>query len=100
MQIAIWFEYNSEYIARCKRMGAKWSNTLKCWYIAYNIENYNEICTNFSEIEILKSEYDTTVTQIEPAEIRQETVHIADNTAKLRHDSDAGHKEETRNNFV
>jgi len=90
-QIGIYFGFDDALKQKARSIGARWSQTHKCWYVLYNKENFSRIKCIFEEVEILKSEND--LTQIEPAElgrsvnlqsqIQQETVHIAEKTSEI-----------------
>ena len=75
-RIGLFFGFDEKMKAKARHIGATWSQTHKCWYVLYNKENYQQILRTFGEVEILKDENDERHT--EPAEIQQETVHIAE----------------------
>ena len=92
-QIGIIFGYNQHLIAKVRKIGAFWSQTRKCWYMLYNKENYHHILRTFGEVEIIQNEDDER--QTEPAEIQQETVHIAEMISEIRPIIVSEHKELT-----
>lgn len=80
-QIGIYFGFDDDLKQKARSIGARWSQTHKCWYVLYNKENYFQIKRTFDDVEFLKSEND--LTQIEPALIKQETVHIAEEISEI-----------------
>ena len=92
-QIGLFFDFDENLKNKAKSIGAHWSQTFKCWYVLYNKENYNLILRNFDAIEIVRDENNERRT--EPAEIRHETVHIAETISEIRSDIQAEHKEPT-----
>lgn len=92
-QIGLFFDFDENLMHKAKSIGARWSQTYKCWYVLYNKENYNLILRNFGDVEIVKDENNERRT--EPAVIRQEIVHIAESISEIRFDIQAEHKEAT-----
>jgi site-specific recombinase XerD len=90
-QIGMFFGFDDELKNKARKIGARWSQTNKCWYVLYNKENYNLIKQTFGNIKIIKQE--NTQSHPEPAElersvklksqIQQETVHIADEISEI-----------------
>jgi len=80
-QIGLFFGFDEELKNKARSIGARWSQTNKCWYVLYNKENYNLIKRTFGEIEIVKEE--NVQPQPEPARTGQETVHIADEIGEI-----------------
>lgn len=75
-QIGIYFPVDEAIKQKCKELGAKWSQTYKCWYIEYNKENYNALKFVFAEFDVLNDENEI-VLKIEPDFKRnQEIAHI------------------------
>jgi site-specific recombinase XerD len=56
-RIGIYFPYDQEVCDTLKGIGAKYSMTKKCWYLDYNMENYNQIRANFTDIIIDAPQY-------------------------------------------
>ncbi len=52
-RIAIYFDSNEESTNKLKALGAIWSQSLKCWYVDYSIENWKKLNVNFDPIQIL-----------------------------------------------
>jgi hypothetical protein len=52
-QIGISFGFDETLKQKARQIGAKWSQTYKCWYVDYNKECYQKITTTFPDIEIL-----------------------------------------------
>jgi site-specific recombinase XerD len=75
-QIGICFGFDEALKVKAKSIGARWSQTHKCWYVLYNKENYKLIKLTFDDVEIVKVE--NIERQPEPAVVRQENVHIAE----------------------
>jgi site-specific recombinase XerD len=92
-QIGLFFDFDENLKNKAKSIGAHWSQTYKCWYVLYNKENYNLILRTFDDVEIVRDENNERRT--EPAEIRHETVHIAESISEIRSDIQAEHKEAT-----
>lgn len=92
-QIGLFFDFDENLMNKAKSIGARWSQTYKCWYVLYNKENFNLILRNFGDVEIVKDENNERRT--EPAVIRQEIVHIAESISEIRFDIQAEHKEAT-----
>jgi site-specific recombinase XerD len=92
-QIGIVFGFDDDLKSKVRKIGARWSQTHKCWYVLYNKENYNLIKRIFDDIEIVQNEDDER--QTEPAEIQQETVHIAEMISEIRPIIVSEHKELT-----
>jgi site-specific recombinase XerD len=53
-RIGIFFGYDDRLKQSAKRIGARWSQSQRCWYVDYNKENYQKIKQVFPEIEIVK----------------------------------------------
>lgn len=53
-RIGIYFKYDSETINQLKRIGAKYSQTQRCWYIDYTPTSYKLLKASFSDIRIDK----------------------------------------------
>lgn len=53
--IGIYFGYDDQLKQSAKHIGARWSQTQRCWYVDYNKENYNKIKLTFPEVEIVKN---------------------------------------------
>jgi site-specific recombinase XerD len=90
-QIGLFFGFDDELKKKARSIGARWSQTNKCWYVLYNKENYNLIKRTFGEIEIIKEE--NIQPQPEPAGIQQEIVHIADKVSEILPATREEHKE-------
>ena len=89
-QIGIFFGFDEGLKTKAKSIGARWSQTHKCWYVLYNKENYTLIKRTFDEIEIVKDE--NKERQTEPAPERHETVHIAETIGEIQPTIQAEHK--------
>ncbi|MHB9019795.1 MAG: tyrosine-type recombinase/integrase [Minisyncoccota bacterium] len=83
-RIGLFFDFDEELKNKVRNMGATWSQTHKCWYVLYNKENYNQILCIFGEVEVVKDE--NIERHTEPAQIRQETVHIAEPISEIHPD--------------
>jgi hypothetical protein len=81
-QIGLFFGFDENLKAKAKSIGARWSQTNRCWYMLYNKENYRQILLNFDEVEIVKDENNERRT--EPALIGHENVHIAEVISEFR----------------
>ena len=81
-QIGICFGFDEALKVKAKSIGARWSQTHKCWYVLYNKENYKLIKLTFDDVEIVKVE--NIERQPEPAVVRQENVHIAEVISEIR----------------
>ncbi|MBV5315921.1 MAG: tyrosine-type recombinase/integrase [Prolixibacteraceae bacterium] len=90
-QIGLYFGYDEELKIKAKNIGARWSQTCKCWYVLYNKENYKLILSTFDEVEIIRNENDER--QTEPALNEQENVHIAETISEIRPTIESEHKE-------
>jgi len=88
--IGIFFGFDEALKTKAKSIGARWSQTNKCWYVLYTKENYKLIKRIFDEIEIVKDENNER--QPEPASIGQETVHIAETIGEIQPPIQAEHK--------
>lgn len=53
-RIGIFFGFDDNLRQSVKGIGARWSQTKKCWYVDYNAENYRKIRDTFPELEIIK----------------------------------------------
>lgn len=91
-QIGIYFGFEDELKQKARSIGARWSQTKKCWYLLYNKANYNLILRTFGTVEIINDENNQPLP--EPACIRQEIVHIADETSALQPALPVEHKGE------
>ena len=89
-QIGIYFGFDEDLKMKAKSIGAKWSQTNKCWYVLYNKENYKLIRRTFDDIEIVIEENKELHT--EPALNGQEIVHIAEDISKFQPPMMAEHK--------
>ena len=89
-QIGIYFGFDEDLKMKAKSIGAKWSQTNKCWYVLYNNENYNLIRRTFDDIAIVIEENKELHT--EPALNGQEIVHIAEDISKFQPPMMAEHK--------
>ena len=81
-QIGLYFGFENDLKLKAKSIGAKWSQTHKCWYLLYNKNNYQQILLIFGEVEILKGENNPPPP--EPAGIQHEIVHIAEAISELQ----------------
>ncbi|NEW81035.1 MAG: tyrosine-type recombinase/integrase [Mariniphaga sp.] len=90
-QIGLFFGFDENLKAKAKSIGAKWSQTNKCWYVLYNNENYRKILLTFDKVKIVKDE--NIERHNEPAVIRQENVHIAEVVSEFRSEIQAEHKD-------
>ena len=91
-QIGIYFGFDEKLKNKARSIGARWSQTHKCWYMLYNKGNYELIKLNFDSIEIIKDKNNKR--QTEPAFIEQETVHIAETISEIPPIIKAEHKGE------
>jgi len=89
-QIGLLFHFDDQLKEKVRSLGAKWSQTNKCWYVLYTKENYNRILRTFDTIEILKDKNDELLP--EPADIQQETVHIAEVISEFQPSQPVEHK--------
>lgn len=89
-QIGLFFGFDENLKYQARSIGARWSQTHKCWYMLYNKENYNLIQRTFTEIEVVIDE--NTERHPEPAEIQHETVHIAELVSEFQPELPAEHK--------
>ena len=89
-QIGIVFGFDEGLKAKARKIGARWSQTHKCWYVLYNKENYNLIKHIFDDIEIVQDENNER--QPEPAVVQQEIVHIAEVISEIQSPIQAEHK--------
>ena len=53
-RIGIYFGFDDDLKQKAKSIGAIWSQTLKCWYVDYNKEKYEEIKNVFPSFAIIK----------------------------------------------
>ncbi len=53
-RIGMFFGFNDQLKQSARRIGARWSQTQRCWYVDYNKENYQKIKLAFPDIEIVK----------------------------------------------
>ncbi len=91
-QIGIYFGFEAELKVKAKEIGARWSQTNKCWYIPYNKDNYNLILRTFDNVIIINDENNEPLP--EPAHTRHEIVHIADEISTLQPALPVEHKGE------
>jgi len=91
-QIGIYFGFDEELKNKARSIGARWSQTHRCWYMLYNKENYKLLKLTFDDVEIVKDENNKRHT--EPAGAQHETVHIAETISEFRPELQAGHKDE------
>jgi hypothetical protein len=89
-QIGILFGFDEELKQKARSIGARWSQTNRCWYVLYNKENYRKIIHTFGEVEII--DYENNKLQPEPAETRHEIVHIADTISEIQPPIQVEHK--------
>lgn len=76
-QIGIFFPYDGELSALCKKIGSTWSRTHTCWYVPYSRESYALIKSSFDEIEIVRD------AAAEPGDTRGRDHAHTDEPAKL-----------------
>ena len=81
-QIGLFFGFDEELKSKARSIGARWSQTNKCWYVLHNKENYNQIKRTFDDVQIIKDEDNER--HNEPAVIRQEIVHIAEVISEIQ----------------
>ncbi len=91
-QIGLFFGFDEELKNKAKAIGARWSQTHRCWLVLYNKSNYNLIKRTFDTIEIITDENNER--QTEPALIKQEIVHIAETISEIQPTIKAEHKGE------
>jgi integrase/recombinase XerD len=84
LRIGIYFGFDEQLKQCAKNIGARWSQTQKCWYVDYNSENFRKIKLAFPEIEIVKDP-DQTVPQ--PAPGLQNSHDIAPIVAAKSHNA-------------
>ncbi|MDP3642023.1 MAG: tyrosine-type recombinase/integrase [Bacteroidota bacterium] len=89
-QIGIYFGFDENLKGKARMIGARWSQTYKCWYMLYNNENFNLIKCTFNDVEIIRDKNNERRT--EPAPIGQETVHIAETISEIQPTFKAEHK--------
>lgn len=89
-QIGLRFGFDDELKQKARRIGARWSQTNKCWYLLYTRNNYNLILRTFDEVEIV--EHGNNNLPVEPAENQHEIVHIVDTISELQPLIPAEHK--------
>lgn len=89
-QIGLFFGFEEELKQKARSIGARWSQTHKCWYVPYCKENYLQIRNTFEDIEIVKDE--SNERHPEPAPPEHETVHIAESISEIRPQIQAEHK--------
>jgi len=53
-RIGIYFGYDDRLKQSARRIGARWSQSQRCWYVDYNKENYQKIKHTFPDLEIVK----------------------------------------------
>ena len=81
-RIGLYFGFDPELKQKARGIGARWSQTNKCWYLTYNKDNYHTIMRTFDNVEIIKDENNQLLS--EPAEIQHEIVHIADTISEIQ----------------
>jgi site-specific recombinase XerD len=91
-QIGIYFGFEADLKEKARSIGARWSQTKKCWYLLYTKSNYNLILRTFGDVVIIKDENNEPLP--EPARIRHDIVHIADKTSALQPALPVEHKGE------
>lgn len=89
-QIALRFGFDDELKQKARNIGARWSQTHKCWYLLYNRNNYDLILRTFADVEIVNNEND--YLRNEPAVNQHEIVHIAGTAGGLQPIIPAEHK--------
>lgn len=89
-QIGLFFGFDEELKNKARSIGARWSQTNKCWYVLYSKENYNLIIRTFGEVEVVTEKNDRGDT--EPARTGHEIVHIADNVSEIHPSPTDEHK--------
>jgi len=89
-QIGLFFGFDEELKNKARSIGARWSQTNKCWYVLYSKENYNLIIRTFGEVEVVTEKNDRGDT--EPARTGHEIVHIADNISEIHPSPTDEHK--------
>jgi len=89
-QIGLYFGFDDELKIKARSIGARWSQTNKCWYLLYNKENYNKIISTFEDVEIIKDTNNEW--HNEPAVIQQETVQIAEVISEIQPIIEVEHK--------
>jgi len=57
-RIGIYFGFDESLKQAVKELGARWSQSNKCWYVDYNSENYRKIRDAFPDLEIIKDPED------------------------------------------
>jgi site-specific recombinase XerD len=90
-QIGIFFGFDEDLKSKARSIGARWSQTNKCWYVLYNKENYKRIKLIFNDVEIVKDENNER--HPEPAVVRQEIVHIAEVISEIHPEIREEHKD-------
>jgi len=80
-QIGIYFGFNEELKTKAKSIGARWSQTHRCWYVPYNKQSYQQIRITYDSIEIISGETNNRADG--PAGTQHETVRIATNNGEL-----------------
>jgi site-specific recombinase XerD len=58
-RIGIFFGFDDNLKQSAKDIGARWSQSKKCWYVDYNKENYQKIKAAFPDLEIIKEPGDS-----------------------------------------
>lgn len=89
-QIGLYFGYEDNLKQKARSIGARWSQTNKCWYLLYNKANYEKILLTFGEVEILNAE--NIQPPPEPAGIWHENAHIAEVISELQPTLPVEHK--------
>lgn len=51
-RIGLYFKYDSATMAQLKQLGASYSQSLRCWYFDYTVDNYKLIRQNFEDLVI------------------------------------------------
>lgn len=78
-RIAAFFSYDAKLIARFKVIGAKYSQTHRCWYVDYSARNYKLITDKFEDcvVEISHKTETETETKQASAENQRQDLPIA-----------------------
>ena len=51
-RIGLYFKYDSATMSQLKQLGASYSQSLRCWYFDYTVDNYKLIRQNFEDLVI------------------------------------------------
>lgn len=63
-RIGIFFGFDNSLKQTVRSLGAKWSQTRKCWYLDYSSDNYIRLKDAFTEIEIINDFVDDEATTV------------------------------------